>query len=601
MKKMKMSFYPRIVNLFLLGLIIIVGITLLLSCRRGGRTIPVWRDPAGTIEIVNIHFNSTDDLQNTAEKLRQQLESENKDWDIIALTDAGEDGALLFDTYMHGTTSAVDLYDSHVSASFIANPNKFEIIGSIEKWIGEVDPHKFYWAIGARFKNKKTGKIIPIIVYRSVIDQDFYNANYQYQYYNEERKILYEIEDRFANYDLTPIVVGYPLGKGERLIDEYNQIRGIRWEFNEATMVLNYNSSSQGIWIGKESSFPETEGTMMFKEHWRWNLDGTPVTYAKMKPTYWEFQKKFDTPPKARSNSRPILFSIYKTLYIVWNGRNQNGDFVILKTNNQPPREFDVADRLYVLRNDTQARIGSNYSPSMAYFKKKRYIVWFTRGKGELRIRSQSSQDGHIRSEIWDSRITFTHTSDASPSMIATDDKLFIAWKEAGTKKIYIMDSSDGINWSTARDVGIRTSSGPSLEYFKGKLFISWIGDNKKHVLIQSSSNNGSTWGNKKKLLDTNSNYAPFLYTLTNEERPNMIDVLYLTYTGFNGQMQVKCSKDGIDWSEANRAIDQSANTPSLIYHDYRFILGWPGTEADRYLNIKSSQMLDEVAIDFYR
>ncbi|MDT3676517.1 SwmB domain-containing protein [Microcystis wesenbergii] len=89
--------------------------------------------------------------------------------------------------------------------------------------------------------------------------------------------------------------------------------------------------------------------------------------------------------------------------------------------------------------------------------------------------------------------------SSAAPAFINNNGTFYLAYVEKGGNQIYLTTSSDaGQTWTSAVELpsGITTSQSPSLAFYKGTLYLAYVGTNKQ-INITSSTDNGQSWSSQ--------------------------------------------------------------------------------------------------------
>ncbi len=229
----------------------------------------------------------------------------------------------------------------------------------------------------------------------------------------------------------------------------------------------------------------------------------------------------------------------------------------------------------------------SDYSFSLQKFKGKMILARTAQGK---KINLFSNTYGPLYGGDWGDHIRFNEKTDEAPVLLTTQDTLFLAWKKHGNKKIFIRHSLDGLNWSSARDAGIRTKGQPALAYFKNRLFMAWRGDNRGHLFVQSSTNGGYTWENKVRLVQKSKN-GPTLFTVKTSREDSLQgnfyeDRLYIVWSGNReGKINTQGSDDGLNWNAPIRRLDHRSNsTPWGFFDSGRYFLIWRIKGRNRFI-----------------
>jgi len=620
----------------------------------------------GTIELVDICLKRRKPaiesasvyesrIKNIAEKVAEKLAEDNNSWNFIGLTEAyfqNHDPAgsapylrrepipctklsssvlspVCFDAHLQDTLPPPDTTYQWGDVGYIANHKNLSVEGSVRKkklesfdilGMGELTgwgEAQEYHVIGARFRlmdenRQPTDYAVPLyVVHLPTAESSALNRMSQLEDMIDAIKNWWEDKDKGEGV-LTPIVIGdfnFPHTGGQ----EPDLGRTLRADFVEAGMVLLGSKFIEGIWIGREKSFPSNNGTMIFEDYVPWDQfnDGAELysdhraAYAKLYPLTWAFKKTYKTDPRrARSNDGPGLLATRSSLYLAWSGRGSEKRIFIMMSPSGDPSNFSSKRKIY--RPNRSDPIVSEYSPDLTRFKQKYYLAWVPEGQ---HLHIMSTDTSPLSEHSWSNHKRFAHETDKAPALLATEDYLFIAWKAKGGEKIYLIKSSDGWNWSSKSFIGVRTDGAPTMAYYKNKLFIAWIGTNERYIWVMSSDDNGQTWSNKVKISKARSDAGPALLAVHKEERvfqrlrKEPQDRLYLMWRGKdNYNLQIMSSPDGKDWSHAKRVIDETSDyKPAIAYFVDGFVFAWTGRDHGQHINLKSSHVGGEISIDVDR
>jgi hypothetical protein len=239
----------------------------------------------------------------------------------------------------------------------------------------------------------------------------------------------------------------------------------------------------------------------------------------------------------------------------------------------------------------------SDYAPDFAFFKDAYYVAWTGRDNvnGGKHLNVQPStfywpDDGHIS---WGVKKTFYSGSTEARSedgtkLMATDSRLWLTWRSIERKRIFLMSSSNGVNWAPgggSRRVTYQgnyqtTDYAPAMAFFKNKYYIAWTGrdtqNGGKHLNVMrgdlSTDGTKINWTNKKTFYSgptqAQSNESPAL--LATAER------LYLVWRGRDDhKIRYMHTTDGINWQGKTRLSIKSEYGPDLEFYNNKFYLAW--------------------------
>jgi len=227
---------------------------------------------------------------------------------------------------------------------------------------------------------------------------------------------------------------------------------------------------------------------------------------------------------------------------------------------------------------------GHTCNPTFAVSGSFVYIVWYAECNDWWEVYFRLSTDG---GETWadETRLTFDPAGSYLSSIAASGSVLHVVWHDLrdGNREIYYKRSMDGgLNWG--EDTRLSNSNyearDPELDVSGSFVHLSWqdVRDGNPEIYYMSSSDQGLTWGEEKRLT----------YNEAISERPSLIaedSTIHLVWQDMrSGHYQVyyKCSADaGLSWAEDTLlsktdynsqfpSIDFSGNWLNVIWSDMR-------------------------------
>ena len=144
----------------------------------------------------------------------------------------------------------------------------------------------------------------------------------------------------------------------------------------------------------------------------------------------------------------------------------------------------------------SQGQVNSHKSSdkvSMAVFKGYLYMTF--KGSSSNKIYVSRTKDG----KNWEQAKTINnHQSAYSPTLSvvksAGRDYLVAAFRGSSSKKLYFTRTVDGYNWDNANGIGDQSSNAPYIASHNGKLYMTFKGASTRNIYIKSSSDAGQTW-----------------------------------------------------------------------------------------------------------
>jgi predicted GH43/DUF377 family glycosyl hydrolase len=299
---------------------------------------------------------------------------------------------------------------------------------------------------------------------------------------------------------------------------------------------------------------------------------------------------------EARSPRAPRLATDGEQCLLVWSGDRDKARIHVASSLNgiEWPNKWDMT------AVDT-----TSHRPACAFFKGRFYIAW-TGTNDAHNVNVISSEDGRV----WVNKIVLdgrngrpSATSQAGPALLATPDRLYLAW--CGTNDdhpyIHLVDSADGLQWEHHRRANDHdtTESAPSLAFFNGRYYLAWHGrDDEGHVNVMSSDD-ATAWGNKRTL--DGARGRPASRTQDGPELCTFGDRLYVAWCGSNDdhpKIFITETANGTDWI-AKRDLgdgDHTQKTPALVAFRNGLLLAYRGENEPHNINMLSSSDADRWA-----
>jgi len=161
------------------------------------------------------------------------------------------------------------------------------------------------------------------------------------------------------------------------------------------------------------------------------------------------------------------------------------------------------------------------------------------------------------------------------PALTMFQNRLYAAWKGAGSDERMFWSSFNGRNWA-AQQVGIGggTSGSPALAVFRNRLYAAWKGAGNDQRMFWSSFD-GSTWAPQQVGIGGGTSGNPALVVFQ--------DRLYAAWKGAGGDERMFWSKfDGNAWAPQQVGIGGSTSGDlSLAVFRNRLYAAWKGGGSD--------------------
>jgi len=179
-------------------------------------------------------------------------------------------------------------------------------------------------------------------------------------------------------------------------------------------------------------------------------------------------------------------------------------------------------------------------------------------------------------------KVTLAETSPKSPSLVSLNDFVHIAWKGDGNDNLNIMCSGDnGASFGPKFTSPETSPQAPALCANNGLLFIAWKGDGNDNLNVAqvTLSGNKATGFTKKVTLQDTSPLSPSLASLNSK--------LYLAWKGDgNNNLNVESSSDnGASFGGKFTSAETSTQAPALCVQNGLAFIAWKGDGNDN-LNV---------------
>jgi hypothetical protein len=219
-------------------------------------------------------------------------------------------------------------------------------------------------------------------------------------------------------------------------------------------------------------------------------------------------------------------------------------------------------------------------APALCVHNGLLFIAWKGDGNNNLNV-AQVTLSGN-KATGFTKKVTLAETSPVSPSLASLNDFLHIAWKGDGNDNLNIMCSGDnGASFGPKFTSPETSPQAPALCGHNGLLFIAWKGDgnNNLNVAQVTLSGNKATGFTKKVTLQDTSPLSPSLSSLNSK--------LYLAWRGDgNDSLNVESSSDnGASFGSKFTSAEISTQAPALCVQNGGGFIAWKGDGNDN-LNV---------------
>lgn len=158
-------------------------------------------------------------------------------------------------------------------------------------------------------------------------------------------------------------------------------------------------------------------------------------------------------------------------------------------------------------------------------------------------------------------------------------------WKGVvGDNHMYHSTSSDGLTWTDQRQIRGRTSHGPALIVFDGRLHRAWKADDTSSIR-HSTSPDGVTWTDPQPIPDAYTSHGPALAVYKDTH-----DTLCLAWKGAgHTSMYLSSLPAGGQWSRPRPIAGRTSHSPALSAGGGRLCCVWKGAGTTRMFATSSS------------
>ncbi|MFO0588202.1 MAG: sialidase family protein [Polyangiaceae bacterium] len=397
--------------------------------------------------------------------------------------------------------------------------------------------------------------------------------------------------------DLTPVVVGdFGFERDSKTLWEM-----MSTDFDEIT-VVNGQGGTEHVWIGRESAFRHSKGTLIVSKVSRvpqLNDGGASLTShagiaVECEVRSWRSKRSFNASPRARSRGGPALVATERSMHLAWSARQTSGQVHVSRTEDGVAWAEPVAVDGH-----------TNVAPSLCVLGGKVIVAW-TEPDGKVAI-AASTDDG---ASFGARKIVDGATSADGPALFTDGDKVRLFFTDQASGKIVQMKSADGASFSGRSELPFTSKHSPAVTRFRGKVWLAWTEADKTSSVSVVTSDDGDHWDASKTSFATHprrhSSKAPAL--LAHGDRltlgwigqrdangyawfagmyPQLLDEYYRDY--FREFVQWTSTSDGSNWTMERALDERSEHTPALADFGARVYLGWTGIDSANLVNVKIS------------
>ncbi|RSL16088.1 hypothetical protein EDE15_1597 [Edaphobacter aggregans] len=285
---------------------------------------------------------------------------------------------------------------------------------------------------------------------------------------------------------------------------------------------LYYNNSTASVFTGKVTlgdtspkspSIASLNGNLYIA----WKGDGNDnLNVMGSGDNGLTFGGKFTSPET--SPQSPSICAHNGNLYIAWKG-DGNDNLNVAQVNVSGANVTGFSHK--VTLGDT-----SPLTPALASLNGNLYIAWKGDGNDNLNVMGSANNGA-----TFGGKFTSPETSPQAPSLTAHNGGLYIGWKGDGNDNLNVahvnVSGANVTGFSNKLTVGDTSQLTPALASVNGKLYMGWKGDGNDWLNVESSTNNGASFGGKYTSFET-SPQAPAL-------------------SAHNGKMYISWKGDGND------------------------------------------------------
>ena len=186
----------------------------------------------------------------------------------------------------------------------------------------------------------------------------------------------------------------------------------------------------------------------------------------------------------AHSNRAPAFIDFNSQIYMAYIDKNKK-----IKVST---RNIEKENSVWLSQGQVNSHKSSD-KVSMAVFKGYLYMTF--KGTSSNKIYVTRTKDG----KNWEQARTINNFHSAySPTLSVAKSNgreyLVAAFRGNRDKKLYFTRTVDGYNWDNANGIGDQSSNAPYIAYHNGKLYMAFKGASTRNIYIKSSSDAGQTW-----------------------------------------------------------------------------------------------------------
>lgn len=210
------------------------------------------------------------------------------------------------------------------------------------------------------------------------------------------------------------------------------------------------------------------------------------------------------------SNSAPGIAASGSNVYITWQDDDPNDVFFKRSTN---------SGATWQSIENLSDNAGRSIDPRVAASGPNVYVVWADETSDNFEILLQRSTDNGA---TWEELQNISDNGGDSfgPEIAVSGSHTYIVWRDnsTGTGRTNILFSrsaDNGATWQPVFDVSSdnRTNSGPQIAVSGSSVYIVWvkqISSDGSEIYFRGSTNNGDTWGLRKKISNSGTDFSVF-------------------------------------------------------------------------------------------
>ncbi len=173
--------------------------------------------------------------------------------------------------------------------------------------------------------------------------------------------------------------------------------------------------------------------------------------------------------------------------------------------------------------------------------------------------------------------ITLPDTTDQPPALLATGDRILLAWTAKSDGHLRLRSSTDGMHFSAPVTLPATSENAPALATDGTRVFVAWSEPDGRLAVMSSAD--GLHFGDAVRLEQTSATAPALAYG---------DGKLLLAWVGDANHLHVMASPDGLKFGEDTTLDDTSEIAPDLLFADHNWYLSWIG-RSDRRVNVARS------------